>query len=92
MVDYFIDDGWLRVCDLPPHGSPADRGSADRYYGRPFAPHYYPMGTHRGERITPPLMTPKQVEEYKYAYDTEEDRKNWGADSPAYNSSYTEEA
>ena len=27
------------------HGSPKDRGSADRYYGRPFEPHWYPQGT-----------------------------------------------
>ena len=23
------------------HGGPYDRGSADAYYGRPFAPHYW---------------------------------------------------
>ena len=27
------------------HGSPYDRGSADRYYGRGSEPHYYPHGT-----------------------------------------------
>jgi len=27
---------------LPKHGSPQDRGSADRYYGRPYDPHFYP--------------------------------------------------
>ena len=30
------------------NGSPRDRGSADRYYGRPYDPHYYPYGTGKG--------------------------------------------
>ena len=40
-----VEDG------LPKHGSPQDRGSADRYYGRPYNPHWYPSGTHKGKRI-----------------------------------------
>lgn len=77
MADYFIDDGWLRVCDLPPHGSPADRGSADRYYGRPCYPHYYPNGTGVGQRIELPFMTQQQVEEYTDAWEKEESRKEY---------------
>ena len=84
--------GMVRVCDLPPNGSPADRGSADRYYGRPFNPHYYPEGTYKGERIIPPQMTPKQVEEYRHGFDTEEDRKDWGVDCPSHYECDTEEA
>jgi len=77
-VDYFIDMGVVRVCDLPPHGSPADRGSADRYYGRLPKPHFYPNGTYKGERVTPPVMTPEQVKEYFNAYHEETERKDWG--------------
>ena len=33
------------------HGSPTDRGSADRYYGRPYDPHWYPEGTGNGKRV-----------------------------------------
>jgi len=63
---------------LNKHGSPADRGGADRYYGRPYKPHYYPEGTYKGERIIPPVMTEAQIEEYHNGYRDEEDRKDWG--------------
>ena len=62
----------------PAHGSPEDRGSADRYYGRPCKPHYYPNGTYNGYPITEEDMTPEQVEDYCTAYDEETDRKDWG--------------
>ena len=63
---------------LPKHGSPQDRGSADRYYGRPYAPHWYPDGTYKCTPIPQELMTNEQIEEYKYGYENEEDRKDWG--------------
>jgi len=63
--------------DLPVHGSPQDRGSADRYYGRPYDPHWYPMGTGKGERIESIFMSEAQMEEYRYGWDNEEDRKVW---------------
>ena len=63
---------------LPSHGSPADRGSADRYYGRPCVPHYWPNGTGNGIRIEQGQMTEEQVEEYTRAWLEETDRKNWG--------------
>ena len=65
------------------HGSPYDRGSADRYYGRPRRPHYWFFGTGasaagaRGGVIPEEEMTPAQVEEYNRGYDEETDRKNW---------------
>lgn len=61
---------------LPKHGSPADRGSADAYYGRRRDPHKWPSGTGRGERIT--LTDPDEIREYHEAYDNEDDRKDWG--------------
>lgn len=66
-----INDG------LPVHGSPQDRGSADRYYGRPYNPHWYPAGTGKGERIERDSMTMDQIQEYMYGWDNEEDRKVW---------------
>ena len=60
------------------HGSPQDRGSADSYYGRRYEPHWYPNGTGKGVRITEELMTDNQIAEYKYGYQKEEDRKDWG--------------
>ena len=68
----------VKFPELPKHGSPQDRGSADRYYGRPYNPHYYPSGTGKGIRIEFAQMTNEQVVEYDYGFDNEEDRKNWG--------------
>ena len=68
----------LDVLDYTPrHGGPLDRGSADRYYGRPFDPHYWPEGTYIGKRVEEADMTVDQIEEYTYAYNNEEDRKEW---------------
>ena len=69
----------LDVLDYTPkHGGPLDRGSADRYYGRPFDPHYWPEGTYKGTRVEEADMTVDQIEEYTYGYNNENDRKDWG--------------
>lgn len=60
------------------HGSPEDRGSADRYYGRPYNPHYYPEGTYKGTRVTMESLTPQEIVDYTRGYNNEEDRKDWG--------------
>ena len=68
----------LDVLDYTPkHGGPLDRGSADRYYGRPFNPHYWPEGTYKGTRVEEADMTVDQIEEYTYGYNNENDRKEW---------------
>ena len=68
----------LDVLDYTPrHGGPLDRGSADRYYGRPFDPHYWPEGTYKGTRVEEADMTVDQIEEYTYGYNNENDRKEW---------------
>jgi len=66
------------MIDLPKHGSPMDRGSADRYYGRPYEPHWFPNGTAYHPRITVELMSEKQIAEYRYGWEHEVDRKDWG--------------
>lgn len=63
--------------NIPKHGSPQDRGSADRYYGRPYDPHWWPEGTGRGMRVEMSEMTEDEIEAYTYGYDNEEDRKIW---------------
>ena len=63
---------------LPRHGSPQDRGGADAYYGRGFEPHYYTGHTYQSDRVGAEDMTPAQIEEYRYGYENEEDRKDWG--------------
>jgi hypothetical protein len=60
----------------PKHGSPADRGSADAYYGHAADPHKYPNGTGNFPRIA--LTDPKEIQEYMDAYHGEADRKDWG--------------
>ena len=64
--------------DKPKHGSPMDRGSADRYYGRPYNPHWYPEGTGKGSRIELRDMTVDEIVDYTKGYNEEEDRKDWG--------------
>lgn len=63
---------------LPDHGSPQDRGSADRYYMRPYDPHWWPEGTGHGERVEMAQMDSDQIVEYTYGFNNEEDRKDWG--------------
>jgi hypothetical protein len=60
------------------HGSPMDRGSADRYYHRPYNPHWYPEGTGKGSRIELRDMTVEQIVDYTKGYNEEENRKDWG--------------
>ena len=62
---------------LPKHGSPRDRGSADAYYGKPAKPHWYPLGTYKGVRVCSKDMTDEEVGEYYFGYSHEEDRKDW---------------
>jgi hypothetical protein len=63
---------------MPSHGSPQDRGSADAYYERNYNPHYYVGASMQSERVERANMTVGEIEAYKYGYDNEEDRKDWG--------------
>ena len=67
----------MTVKTPPRHGSPADRGSADKYYGRGRNPHYYKGGSYTSERVGAESMTAKEIEAYTKAYNEEEDRKEW---------------
>lgn len=69
IIDTFVDKR---------HGGPYDRGSADRYYQRPFTPHYYEGDTYWSPAITKERMTKRQILEYTIGYNQEEDRKLWG--------------
>ena len=71
------------MSDLPRHGSPADRGSADSYYNRPRSPHYFEGATYRSRKFEKHEMTRAQIEEYYKAYDINEasgDKKDWGCE------------
>jgi hypothetical protein len=63
--------------DIPRHGSPQDRGSADAYYGRAYSPHYYVGASMQSERVEKDNMTVGEIAAYKYGYDNEDDRKVW---------------
>ncbi len=54
--------------------SPQDRGSADRYYGRQYNPHYI---LDSGETVNIDKMTEEQIAEYRQGYEEETDRKEW---------------
>jgi hypothetical protein len=73
-----MNDSVIEKEALPRHGSPQDRGSADAYYGRPYNPHYYVGDSMQSERIEKDKMTADEIEAYRYGYDNEDDRKDWG--------------
>ena len=60
------------------HGGPADRGSADRYYGRPYDPHYFVGASYQTSRVGLEGMTRSEIAEYTHAFNSETDRKDWG--------------
>ena len=70
-------DGKIVTEELPRHGSPQDRGSADAYYGRGFDPHYYVGDSMQSERVEKSEMTVDELAAYRYGDDNEDDRKEW---------------
>lgn len=69
------------------HGSPYDRGSADRYYGRTYRPNkwkftfenrssYVNVALHK-EII---LTDDEEIAAYDAGWNEEDDRKDWGRD------------
>lgn len=77
-IDNRLVYGQIQVDNLPMHGSPQDRGSADRYYGRFYDPHFWPAGTSHGRKVITSEMTEDEIAAYKYGWDNENDRKDWG--------------
>ena len=59
------------------HGSPYDRGSADKYYGREKSPHFYTGGSGTSTRVEQGDMTPEQIAEYTEGYEEETEEKDW---------------
>ncbi len=56
--------------DRKRNGSLFDRGSCDAYYRRQFAPHWYPEGTYKGERVV--HLTSEETEEYRKGFQYQE--------------------
>lgn len=65
-----INTETLPQFDRNRNGSLFDRGTADAYYDRAFAPHWYPEGTHKGNRIED--LTSEEIEEYRKGYQHQE--------------------
>ena len=59
------------------HGGPYDRGSADRYYGRSYNPHYFKGATHQSELVTLEDMSADDITAYTAGFNNETDRKVW---------------
>ena len=64
--------------DRQRHGGLYDRGSADSYYHRPRAPHWWPDGTSVGLKITD--LSVDEINEYLAGYNDNEAanfKKEW---------------
>lgn len=63
------------------HGGPYDRGRADYFYGRAWAPHYFVGSTYTSDKIEQPNMTKAQLKAYADGYrdgESEGVKKDWG--------------
>ena len=60
------------------HGSPYDRGSADRYYGREYQPHMIDFLKGHNMRIKADELSQEQLNEYKLGRNQTDSRKDWG--------------
>ena len=59
------------------HGGPYDRGMADKYYGRPYCPHYYVGATYSTDRVDLKDMTAQEILAYTIGFeDCEETKEN----------------
>ena len=51
------------------HGGPYDRGAADAYYRRKFAPHYFKGATYSSTMVEGCDMTADELMEYEQGWD-----------------------
>jgi len=59
------------------HGGAYDRGSADRYYGREYNPHYFVGDTYKTEKVELSEMTAEEIVAYTAGYEHQTDRKEY---------------
>lgn len=60
------------------HGGPYDRGSADKYYGRPYLPHYFKGATYDSDKVYCDDMTAEEIVAYTAGYEHQVETKDWG--------------
>lgn len=58
------------------HGGAYDRGSADKYYGRDFNPHYFVGDSLVSEYVND--LTAEERAAYTHGYNEQTDAKEWG--------------
>lgn len=75
--DIKISNSFNTESNLKRHGGAYDRGSADRYYGRPFNPHFFKGATHQSELVEEKDMSAEEIKAYKAGFDEETSRKQW---------------
>ena len=59
------------------HGGAFDRGQADKYYGRAFAPHFYKGDSLQSEFIT--NLDAEALAAYTKGYNEQTDQKDYGS-------------
>jgi hypothetical protein len=59
------------------HGGAYDRGQADKYYGRAFAPHFYKGDSLQSELIT--NLDAEALAAYTKGYNEQTDQKDYGS-------------
>jgi hypothetical protein len=62
------------------HGGPYDRGSADAYYHRSYAPHYFKGASYSSPLVPMQHMTADEIVAYTKGYNETTDRKDWGGE------------
>ena len=64
------------------HGSPRDRGLADKYYGRPYNPHWHWYSDHGCQVVESEHMSVEEIGEYNKGYGIETGEKVWFEPEP----------
>ena len=59
------------------HGGPWDRGSADSYYRRAFAPHYFLGATYSSPKVSAEQMSAEEIQAYTAGYEKNLEASNF---------------
>lgn len=59
------------------HGGAYDRGSADKYYGRPMRPHYFTGPTYQSTEIEEVDMSAEEIAAYTQGYNDQVEQKDF---------------
>ena len=68
IIDVHSVEDHIMNTDKQRHGGPYDRGSADSYYRRGYAPHYFIGESYTSDKVEEAYMTPEEISEYKKGF------------------------